>query len=87
MIDVAANSYMHVVGSHHYGKGMRSSSEQPLVGEEHFMTTWITAAKETIRVYILKQSFFLILVNGGGIFTKLQANWTNWKYQWLPIYS
>ena len=26
---------------------MQSSSEQPLVGEEHFVTTLITAAKET----------------------------------------
>ena len=30
------------------GKGMQSSSEQPLVGEEHWVTTLITAAKETI---------------------------------------
>ena len=30
------------------GKGMQSSSEQPLVGEEHCVTTLITAAKETI---------------------------------------
>ena len=30
-------------------KGMQSSSEQPLVGEEHCVTTLITAAKETIR--------------------------------------
>ena len=29
------------------GKGMQSSSEQPLVGEECFVTTLITAAKET----------------------------------------
>ena len=30
------------------GKGMQSSSEQPLVGEEHcVVTTLITAAKET----------------------------------------
>ena len=29
------------------GKGMHSSSEQPLVGEEHCVTTLITAAKET----------------------------------------
>ena len=28
-------------------KGMQSSSEQPLVGEEHCVTTVITAAKET----------------------------------------
>ena len=35
------------------GKGMQSSSEQPLVGEEHCVTNLITAAKETsvIRVY------------------------------------
>ena len=31
------------------GKGMKSSSEQPLVGEERYVTTRITAAKETIR--------------------------------------
>ena len=30
------------------GKGMQSSSEQPLVGEERYVTTRITAAKETI---------------------------------------
>ena len=29
------------------GKGMLSSSEQPLVGEEHCVTALITAAKET----------------------------------------
>ena len=28
-------------------KGMQSSSEQPLVGEEHCVTTLITPAKET----------------------------------------
>ena len=31
------------------GKGMQSSSEQPLVGEERYVTTRITAAKETIE--------------------------------------
>ena len=29
------------------GKGMQSSSQQPLVGEERYVTTLITAAKET----------------------------------------
>ena len=29
------------------GKGMQSSSEQPLVGEERYVMTRITAAKET----------------------------------------
>ena len=29
------------------GKGMQSSSEQPLVGEERNVTSRITAAKET----------------------------------------
>ena len=29
------------------GKGMQRSSEQPLVGEERYVTTLITAAKET----------------------------------------
>ena len=32
------------------GKGMQSSSEQPLVGEERYVTTRITAAKETIQL-------------------------------------
>ena len=31
-------------------KGMQSSSEQPLVGEERYVTTLITAAKETRRI-------------------------------------
>ena len=31
------------------GKGMQRSSEQPLVGEERYVTTLITAAKETSR--------------------------------------
>ena len=30
-------------------KGMQGSREQPLVGEEHCVTTLITAAKETRR--------------------------------------
>ena len=30
---------------------MQSSSEQPLVGEERYVTTRITAAKETICVH------------------------------------
>ena len=38
-------------------KGMQSSSEQPLVGEERYVTTLITAAKETKHfldsIYIL----------------------------------
>ena len=33
------------------GKGMQSSSEQPLVGEERYVTTLITAAKETIDAH------------------------------------
>ena len=39
------------------GKGMQSSSEQPLVGEERYVTTRITAAKETKRQQTLL-SFF-----------------------------
>ena len=39
------------------GKGMQSSSEQPLVGEEHCMTTLITAAKETIILGIKKKTY------------------------------
>ena len=34
-------------------KGMQSSSEQPLVGEEHCVKTLITAAKETTSVLAL----------------------------------
>ena len=30
---------------------MQSSSEQPLVGEERYVTTRITAAKETISTF------------------------------------
>ena len=33
------------------GKGMQSSSEQPLVGEERYVTTRITAAKETMILW------------------------------------
>ena len=33
------------------GKGMQRSSEQPLVGEERYVTTLITAAKETKDSY------------------------------------
>ena len=36
------------------GKGMQSSSEQPLVGEERYVTTRITAAKETMLLRTLK---------------------------------
>ena len=37
------------------GKGMQRSSEQPLVGEERYVTTLITAAKETIEQPTLQQ--------------------------------
>ena len=50
MIGAAANTlhaWFSLVFSNK-GKGMQSSSEQPLVGEEHCVTTLITAAKETI---------------------------------------
>ena len=41
------------------GKGMQSSSEQPLVGEEHCVTTLITAAKET-RLQSALRSFAIV---------------------------
>ena len=52
-------------------KGMQSSSEQPLVGEEHCVTTLITAAKETIvklgrdmaHIDLCRSSFFATQVN------------------------
>ena len=34
------------------GKGMQSSSEQSLVGEEHCVTTLIRAAKDTTQVSV-----------------------------------
>ena len=37
------------------GKGMQSSSEQPLVGEERYVTTRITAAKETRDILVASQ--------------------------------
>ena len=42
-------------------KGMQSSSEQPLVGEEHCVTTRITAAKETIVSQVLAVVLSLII--------------------------
>ena len=36
------------------GKGMRRSSEQPLVGEERYVTTLIMAAKETRTLVVIK---------------------------------
>ena len=38
------------------GKGMQSSSEQPIVGEERYVMTLITAAKETRE--LIKQEKF-----------------------------
>jgi len=45
---------------------MQSSSEQPLVGEERYVTTLITAAKET---KIEDDSFFLWYKNQQEIYT------------------
>ena len=42
-------------------KGKQSLSEQPLVGEEHCVTTLITAAKETTSYRALKSSCALSL--------------------------
>ena len=41
------------------GKGMQSSSEQPLVGEERYVTTRITAAKETTHKRLVT-TFFIV---------------------------
>ena len=38
------------------GKGMQSSSEQPLVGEERYVTTLITTAKETKLINALSNN-------------------------------
>ena len=40
------------------GKGMQSSSEQPLVGEERYVTTRITAAKETRLAFEFRKKKF-----------------------------
>ena len=45
------------------GKGMQSSSEQPLVGEERYVTTRITAAKETKWVIDLMAKGLIVLVS------------------------
>ena len=37
------------------GKGIQSSSEQPLVGEERYVTTLITTAKETIIILVINK--------------------------------
>ena len=39
---------------------MQSSSEQPLVGEEHCVTTLITAAKETNSYRELRKKFSVL---------------------------
>ena len=39
------------------GNGMQRSSEQPLVGEERYVTTLITAARETTNTRDLCKSF------------------------------
>ena len=43
------------------GKGMQRSSEQPLVGEERYVTTLITAAKETILSTALREPYSYVL--------------------------
>ena len=43
------------------GKGMQSSSDQPLVGEERYVTTRITAAKETIA-WVVELKYFHVIV-------------------------
>ena len=51
------------------GKGMQSSSEQPLVGEERYVTTRITAAKETrYRYDLFCQCALGIILGSGKIF-------------------
>ena len=42
------------------GKGMQRSSEQPLVGEERYVTTLITAAKETKSLMAVSELIFLV---------------------------
>ena len=41
-------------------KGMQSSSKQPLVGEERYVTTLITAAKETTLPSSCSSSFKVV---------------------------
>ena len=44
------------------GKGMQRSSEQPLVGEERYVTTLITAAKETRCLKVMSLTWHLQLL-------------------------
>ena len=43
------------------GKGMQSSSEQPLVGEERYVMTRITAAKETRGWFVIIYNYYIIM--------------------------
>ena len=63
-------------------KGMQSSSEQPLVGEERYVTTLITAAKETTLPSSCSSSFWYrdcvtvssFVVLGSQRFSKTKLN-------------
>ena len=44
-------------------KGIQGSSEQPFVGEEHCVTTVITAAKETMVTLTTHGIFVSVLCN------------------------
>ena len=57
------------------GKGMQSSSEQPLVGEEHCVTTLITAAKETIILEAVVSSAAILSWNKTSRAQKEQFDW------------
>ena len=48
-------------------KGMQSSSEKPLVGEEHCVTTRITAAKGTGLIYDCRKIFCVQTANTNSI--------------------
>ena len=50
IIGAAANNYIYtwLLLLSNKGKGMQSSSEQPLMGEDRCVTLLITAAKETM---------------------------------------
>ena len=55
---------------------MQRSSEQPLVGEERYVTTLITAAKETILLpshYIMSFCVVSSLTRGGHLLLLIYA--------------
>ena len=69
------------------GKGMQSSSEQPLVGEERYVTTLITAAKETsVDGASYNVNFNCNLIgSGSGRNFPIRNHKKSFKFVWTPF--